>query len=102
MGFVKKVWKNRISEYPTRRMLTKEDGNTELVTVSRSEGTVSQEGDAFCEDNMNNLETRIEDAFAEVNSNLTNMLPLGLTQEQYDVLSDTEKNNGRLYIIVEN
>ena len=45
--FTKKTWKNRMSEYPTRRRLTKENGTTELVTVARSEGTVSQEGDAF-------------------------------------------------------
>ena len=57
--FTKKTWKNRMSEYPTRRRLTKENGTTELVTVARSEGTVSQEGDAFSADNMNNLEDRI-------------------------------------------
>lgn len=71
MGFVKKVWKNRISEYPTRRTLTKEDGSTELVTVSRSEGTVSQEGDAFSADNLNDLESRVDNAFTEVSGNLT-------------------------------
>lgn len=57
--FTKKVWKNRMSEYPTRRKLTKENGTTELVTVARSEGSVSQEGDAFSAENMNNLEERI-------------------------------------------
>ena len=69
-GFIKKTWKDRISEYPTRRTLTKEDGSTELVTVSRSEGTVSQEGDAYCADNMNDLEKRVDDALNEANSNL--------------------------------
>lgn len=71
-GFIKKTWKDRISEYPTRRTLTKEDGSTELVTVSRSEGTVSQEGDAYCADNMNDLEKRVDDALNEANSNLDN------------------------------
>lgn len=70
-GFIKKTWKDRISEYPTRRTLTKEDGSTELVTVSRSEGTVSQEGDAYCADNMNDLEKRVDDALNEANSNLS-------------------------------
>lgn len=60
--FTKKTWKNRLSEYPTRRKLTKENGTTELVTVARSEGTVSQEGDAFSAANMNNLENRISKA----------------------------------------
>lgn len=72
-GFVKKTWKDRISEYPTRRTLTKEDGSTELVTVSRSEGTVSQEGDAFSAENMNDLESRVYDAISEINSNLSSV-----------------------------
>lgn len=62
MGFVKKTWKDRITEYPTRRTLTKSDGSSEIVTVARNEGTVSQEGDAFSAANMNDLEQRIADA----------------------------------------
>ena len=59
MGFATKTWKDRITEYPTRRKLTKSDGSTETVTVERNEGTVSQEGDAFNAETMNNLESRI-------------------------------------------
>ena len=59
MGFVTKTWKDRITEYPTRRKLTKSDGTTETVTVERNEGTVSQEGDAFNAATMNDLESRI-------------------------------------------
>lgn len=59
MGFVTKTWKDRITEYPTRRTLTKSDGTSEIVTVARNEGTVSQEGDAFSAANMNDLEQRI-------------------------------------------
>lgn len=66
MSFEQKEWQDRISEYPTRRTLEKEDGSTELVTVSRSEGTVASEGDAFSAENMNDLEQRIADAFGEV------------------------------------
>lgn len=62
MAFEKKTWKDRITEYPTRRVLTKSDGTKETVTVSRSEGTVSQEGDAFSAENMNDLESRIATA----------------------------------------
>ncbi len=58
--FETKTWVDRIAEYPNRRTLTKEDGSTELVTVTRDEGTVSQEGDAFNAKNMNDLETRIK------------------------------------------
>lgn len=61
MGFVKKTWTNRISEYPNRRTIN--DGYvTKVVTVARDEGTITQEGDAFSAENMNDLETRIEDA----------------------------------------
>lgn len=71
MGFTKKIWKDRISEFPARRNLTKENGDTELVTVARSEGSISQEGDAFSAENMNGLEERIGSGFDEVNSNLS-------------------------------
>lgn len=66
MGFIKKIWKDRISEFPTRRSLTKTDGTSELVTVARSEGMISEEGDAFSAENMNDLENRVEDGFSEL------------------------------------
>ena len=73
MEFTKKIWKNRIAEYINRRLLTMEDGSTNLVTVARDEGTISQEGDAFNAANMNDLEDRIEAGFDEVNQSLTNL-----------------------------
>lgn len=73
MGFTKKTWKNRIAEYINRRLITMEDGSTNLVTVARDEGTISQEGDAFNAVNMNDLEDRIEAGFADVTQSLTNL-----------------------------
>lgn len=70
MAFTRKVWKDRIAEYINRRTLTKEDGSTEVVTVAREEGTVSQEGDAFSAKNMNNLEERIGDEFDRIDCSL--------------------------------
>ena len=70
MAFVKKTWKDRIAEFPTRRRLTKEDNTSELVTVAREEGTLSQEGDAFSAENMNDLENRIDAEFTALNGNL--------------------------------
>lgn len=70
MAFAKKTWKDRIAEFPTRRRLTKEDNTSELVTVAREEGTLSQEGDAFSAENMNDLERRIDAEFTEVNGKL--------------------------------
>ena len=42
------------------------------MDVSRSEGTVSQAGDAFSAANMNNLEQRIKKEFDTVNRSLAN------------------------------
>ena len=71
MAFVKKTWKDRIAEFPTRRRLTKEDNTSELVTVAREEGTLSQEGDAFSAENMNDLENRIDAEFTALNGKLS-------------------------------
>lgn len=85
-GWRKKTWKDRKTEYPTRRTLTKTDGSTEIVTVTRNEGQVSQEGDAFSADNLNDLETRIDDGFTEVNGKLSTtnydiVFPTGVTAD---------------------
>lgn len=88
MAFVKKTWKDRIAEFPTRRRLTKEDNTSELVTVAREEGTLSQEGDAFSAENMNDLENRIDAEFTEVNGKLgidllwTNPSPTSIFEPQ--------------------
>lgn len=66
MAFNKKTWKDRVAEFINRRLLTKEDGSTELVTVARSEGAISVEGDAFNAETMNDLEDRVEAAFNEM------------------------------------
>lgn len=70
MGFIKKIWKDRISEFPTRRSLTKTDGTSELVTVARSEGMISEEGDAFSAENMNDFENRVANGFNELNEKI--------------------------------
>lgn len=96
MAFVRKTWEDRITEYPTRRTLTKTDGSTEIVHVSRAEGTVSQEGDAFSAENMNALEQRIDDAFGGFS-----FYPEKLTQSQYDDLPEETKNTqGLIFVIV--
>lgn len=79
MTFVKKTWKDRLVEHAGRRMLKRISGDpneTMVVDVTRSEGTVSQEGDAFSGANMNDLEQRIGDAFEEVNNNLKGFTPI--------------------------
>jgi len=66
MAFTQKTWKDRLTEYPTRRKLTQTDGTSVIVDVARLEGTISQEGDAFSAENMNNLEERIADGFSSM------------------------------------
>lgn len=71
MAFVTKTWKDRLVEYSGRRKLKNvATGEEVLMDVSRSEGTVSQAGDAFSAANMNNLEQRIKNEFDTVNSSL--------------------------------
>ena len=64
MAFEKKNWLKRIVQYPGRRILTPTGGENEF-DVSRHEGTVSQNGDGFTAENMNDLEERIYNAILE-------------------------------------
>lgn len=62
--FKKKTWQDRIVEFAGRRTLSDVDtGKETLVDVYRSEGAVSQAGDAFSAENMNGLEQRVSNAF---------------------------------------
>lgn len=72
--FITKEWKDRLVEFAGRRKLKNVSTNEETVfDVSRNEGAVSQEGDAFSAKNMNDLEQRIKDGFDKVDANLTNV-----------------------------
>lgn len=62
--FEKKVWNDRQSEHPARRRLTPTENDNEYE-VSRAEGLVMEEGDAFDATTMNDLENRVAKAFAE-------------------------------------
>lgn len=64
MAFSKKTWTDRVSEQPQRRLITPVGGGTATtVDVTRQEGIVIQEGDAFSAANMNDLENRIKTNF---------------------------------------
>lgn len=67
MSFEKKIWKDRQSEYPTRRKLIS-TGTANEYDVTRSEGAVSQQGDAFNAENMNDLESRIQSGFTYIDN----------------------------------
>lgn len=65
MAFNKKTWVDRLVQYAGRRTLTKSNGSTEVVTVSRNEGVITAEGDSFSAATMNDLEDRIANAFQD-------------------------------------
>ena len=62
-----KTWVNRVSEHPNRRTLTDLKGTATTYDVSKNEGTVSTEGDAFSAANMNDLESRVSAGIEKVN-----------------------------------
>ena len=68
MGYEKKTWKNRQSEYPNRRTLTPVSGQENTYDVARAEGLVMEEGDAFDQQAMNDLEERISSGFKQLRS----------------------------------
>lgn len=66
MSFSKKTWKNRVTQFPTKRKLIHADETEEIVEVERAEGTVTEEGDVFSAGNMNDLENRIQSGINDV------------------------------------
>lgn len=69
--FTPKEWKARLVEFAGRRLLRNvANGQSATYDVSRSEGLVSQEGDAFNTKNMNDLEQRISNGFANAKTNI--------------------------------
>lgn len=64
MAFLKKIWTDRVSEHPSRRILTNIENNQVMtVDVTRAEGNVTTQGESFSSDTMNDLENRIATAF---------------------------------------
>lgn len=104
MAFKKKTWKDRMVEYAGRRKLTNISTNQSIICdVARSEGTVSQEGDALSSQNLNDLEQRIEDGFTEVkqttdtlNQNLQE-LKEGIMKIATKTVTVTTGNGGSTY-----
>lgn len=74
MSFVKRTWQDRQSEYPTRRKLVGTSTNN-VYDVEREEGEILSEGDAFSAENMNDLESRIDDALGGCSIKVVDALP---------------------------
>ena len=81
-GFVRKVWQDRVSEFPLRRRLTDTtSGVSQQVTVARDEGTVTTQGDTFDAANMNGLEARIASSFTEDEAAIGDLSTLSTTNK---------------------
>lgn len=67
--YVSRTWKDRISEYPTRRILTDTTTlETQQVTVARDEGAIAETGDNWDASNLNGLESRINTAISALSA----------------------------------
>lgn len=97
MSFLKKIWKDRQAEHPARRLLTNVSNNdVMMVDVSRAEGEVLSEGDAFDQENMNDLETRIKNAFDDDNESMNALSTrINKTEEQLNDFSFGIREDGK-------
>ena len=64
--YVSKVWKDIQAEYPTRYTLLKSDQSQEVVTIQNNFGTITESGDVFDKQTMEDLESRINAGFQSV------------------------------------
>ena len=64
--YVSKVWKDLQAEYPTRYTLLKSDQSQEVVTIQNNFGNITESGDVFDKQTMEDLESRINAGFMSV------------------------------------
>lgn len=89
MGFIKKIWKNRISEFPRQYQMTQTaNGRKQLVELELKDGAVTEEGDRFDADTMNDLEDRIEAALNDAGVSSFNSRSGAVTPQDGDYSSD--------------
>lgn len=71
MAFLKKVWVDRVSQYPDRRTLVNVNtGAVSTCDITREEGNISVEGTQLNATNFNNLEDRIDASIDELTTAL--------------------------------
>jgi hypothetical protein len=95
MSFIKREWKKRIVEFPSRRLLLQTDKEN-AFDVKRDEGNIVQNGDSFSANNMNDLENRIftetaslNEGISEVNKQVREQALLLPSTIKTDILSST-------------
>lgn len=73
--FTKKTWKNTVAQNPSRRKLTNvSTGDVAIFDVEREVGTVTQQGDVWNAQNMNELENRIDSAITQVSNSMFDLV----------------------------
>lgn len=82
MAYAKKTWLQRIVSLPGRRRLTS-TGTEDVYDMSRAEGEIIQEGDAWSAANMNDMEGRIEAGLDEKLDVTKVVEDLNVTEEGY-------------------
>lgn len=88
MGFIKKLWKNRVSEFPRQYQMTQTaNGRKQLVELELKDGAVTEEGDRFDADTMNDLEDRIEAALNDAGVSSFNSRSGAVTPQDGDYSS---------------
>lgn len=98
--FETKTWKDRVVEYPNRRVLLDENtSDQQIVTVSRSEGTITEPGDPFSAENMNGLESRISTETNKLEADIANVQNGDTTTRSFAV-DDYYIHNGILYRVI--
>lgn len=96
MAWTKKTWLQRIVENAGYRLLTPTE-TPNVSKITRAEGVVTQEGDGFTVANMNDLETRIDSGFTDVNtktgtlSNLTTSIKTSLVNAINELVTNGTK-----------
>lgn len=101
--FTMKAWKDRWSQFPTRRKITIESQSASQITgeITRDEGTITEEGDALDATNLNDLENRIDTAFTAAETEIDALATekpfelietVTLTEDTVDVERSAEPN----------
>lgn len=104
--YVPYTWTDRQSEYPTRRILTWVDPETQetrtlTVTVTRDEGTVSVEGDPFVALLMNGFESRVNAGFGTCNDTLVSSnSPTAADGKNNDLFVKTGEDENQNTVVV--
>ena len=99
--YISKTWVDRESEFPTRRTITNTQDPTDVkqVYVSRDEGEITEQGDAFVASEWNNWESRINAAFAAIVAGTVealtgSTLPDPTSGKNGDIYFQTETESG--------